>query len=301
MDAPHAEPHDVARIDVFLDDAAEPFQSAPPPVTIGLDTTGLDDGEHVLRLEARDAGGRVGRRTIPFVVQNGPGITVTGLRARERVGGSLQLAINSFSGEEPFDPIRAESRGPIPVWTWVMALIIAGWAGWYGLAFFATPPTFASTPTYESHPVEPSVGGGGTSGATGQNPVAAAQAPLTTKSAPVATGKGSAAGFDYAANGPQLYTQNCAACHGASGAGVPGAFPPLAADPVVNARNPEEHIAAVLRGLKAKAIGGTTYASQMPGFSQLSDHDIAAIIDHERTSWGNQAPVITPADVKHAR
>jgi cytochrome c oxidase cbb3-type subunit 2 len=39
----------------------------------------------------------------------------------------------------------------------------------------------------------------------------------------------------------------------------------------------------------------------MPPFSQLSDSDVAAAIDHERTSWGNQAPTVTPDDVKRAR
>jgi cytochrome c oxidase cbb3-type subunit 2 len=39
----------------------------------------------------------------------------------------------------------------------------------------------------------------------------------------------------------------------------------------------------------------------MPPFPQLSDSNIAAIIDHERTSWGNQAPIITPDAVKRAR
>jgi hypothetical protein len=33
----------------------------------------------------------------------------------------------------------------------------------------------------------------------------------------------------------------------------------------------------------------------------LSDNDIAAIIDHERTSWSNAGPVITPAQVKQRR
>jgi mono/diheme cytochrome c family protein len=102
-------------------------------------------------------------------------------------------------------------------------------------------------------------------------------------------------------NGAQLYAQNCAACHGASGAGVPGAFPPLAHDPVVTAANPTQHITVVLKGMHGKPIGGKSYSSQMPSFSQLSDNDIAAIINHERTSWGNKAPIVTPAQVKSAR
>ena len=82
---------------------------------------------------------------------------------------------------------------------------------------------------------------------------------------------------------------------------MPGAFPPLAGDPVVTAKDPKAHIGVVLHGLHGKAIAGTSYASQMPAFAQLSDNDIAAIVDHERTSWGNAAPIITPDDVKRER
>lgn len=273
----------VARVELFLDDAREPFRTVVPPGEIAFDTAGLPDGPHVLRLEAHDAAGNVGRRTIPFVVQNGPGITVTGLRANERVAGRLELAVNAFGGNEPFDPIRAESSGPIPVWTWVMSAVFGAWAVWYALAYFSTPSSYASTPTYAA------------------NPVAAAQAAAPQHAPPAYSGKGVAGGFDYAARGEQLYAANCASCHGAAGAGVPGTFPPLAGDPVVTARNPHEHIAIVLHGLSGRVIKGTRYASQMPAFAQLSNEDLAAIVDHERTSWGNTAPIITPDEVKRAR
>jgi mono/diheme cytochrome c family protein len=273
----------IARIDLFLDADTEPFSSVLPPAHIDVDTSKLDDGSHELRLEAFDTQGNVGRRTIPFVVQNGPGITVTGLRSGERVGGRVGLEINAFGGEEPFDPIRAESSGPIPVWTWVLVVIVGGWAAWYALFAFGVPSAYAATPTYES------------------NPVAMAQQPMTQAAPAKASGGGSAGGFDYAATGEQLYTQNCSACHGAGGAGVPGAFPPLAGDPVVTAADPAMHVKVVLHGLKGVPIKGTTYSSQMPAFTQLSDADIAAIIDHERTSWGNSAPIITPDVVKRAR
>jgi mono/diheme cytochrome c family protein len=273
----------VARIELYLDDADQPFATVVPPAPIEIDTSKLDDGPHTLRLLAFDTVGKVGRRTMPFTVQNGPGITINGLRADERVHGRLTLDVNAFGGEEAFDPVRAESSGPIPVWTWVVIVIITGWAAWYGLALFATPPAFAVTPTYEA------------------NPVLAAQAPSSANSPPAYTGKSSAAGFDYAATGTTLYTQNCSSCHGVNGAGVPGAFPPLAKDPVVTAANPTDQIHVVLTGLHGKAIGGTSYSSQMPAFSQLSDNDVAAIIDHERTSWGNNAPIVTPEQVKRAR
>lgn len=55
-------------------------------------------------------------------------------------------------------------------------------------------------------------------------------------------------------------------------------------------------------GLSGKAIGGVTYAAQMPAFAaQLTDAQIAAIVDHERTSWGNHGPIITPGQVAQDR
>jgi cytochrome c oxidase subunit 2 len=283
VDAPHAGPanDDVAEISLMLDDEKVPFATFRPPGTCNLDTTKLADGPHLLHVRARDVMGQVGVRSIPFVVQNGPGITVTGLRPHERVSGSVEINLNAFSASEPFDPIRAESSGPIPVWTWVMIVLIAAWAGWYGLTEFQEPAAFALQAT--------------------RDPLAAANAPMSGTKNVHFSGSGVAAGFDYAATGPNLYTTNCSSCHGATGAGVPGAFPPLAGDPVVNASNPKEQLTVVLHGLRGATIKGTAYASQMPPFSQLSDNDIAAIIDHERTSWGNAAPIINPDDVKRAR
>jgi len=284
METPHTRElgiDEAVSLSLYVDDATEPFATYRPPATVELDTATLEDGPHVLRIRARDALGKAGVRPIPFMVQNGPGITVTGLRANERVSGHVELNINAFSSSEPFDPVRAESSGPIPVWTWVMMALIAAWAGWYGLTEFQEPAAFAQ-------------------GAS-NNPVAAANKPMGQNAPIKYSGHGAAAGFDYAASGPQLYTTNCSACHGASGAGVPGAFPALATDPVVTAKDPKTQIGIVLHGLHGKVIAGKAYSSQMPAFPQLSDSDIAAIIDHERTSWGNTAPIISPDDVKRAR
>jgi mono/diheme cytochrome c family protein len=283
VDAPHATAGSdaVAEITLTMDDETTPFATYRPPAVCTLDTTSLPDGPHVLHVRARDGLGLVGVRSIPFQVQNGPGITITGLRAHERVSGSVTIDLNAFSASEPFDPVRAESSGPIPVWTWVMIALISAWAGWYGLTQFQEPAAFALS--------------------AAKDPVAAANAPMRTTKSVHDSGGGTVAGFDYAASGANLYTANCSACHGATGAGVPGAFPPLAADPVVDAADPKTQIGIVLHGLHGAKIKGTPYVSQMPPFAQLSDNDIAAIIDHERTSWGNAAPIVNPDDVKRAR
>jgi mono/diheme cytochrome c family protein len=274
-------------IQVFLDDDKLPLATYRPPATLTIDTKKLADGEHVLQLRAVDALGNVGQRTIPFTVANGPGITVTGLRPGAAVHGTLALNLNAFSGEEPFSPVRAESQGPVPVWVWVMCALVAAWALWYGIEFFKTPPKFANTPTYASNPA-----------------LAAANEPAAgphTQMAPRFTGKGVVAGFDFVASGAAAFAANCESCHGANGQGVAGVFPPLARDPVVTADDPKQQIAIVLHGLHGVAIAGRSYAAAMPSFAQMPDEEIAAIIDHERTSWGNRAPTITPSAVKRAR
>ncbi|MGB6156034.1 cbb3-type cytochrome c oxidase subunit II [Castellaniella sp.] len=137
--------------------------------------------------------------------------------------------------------------------------------------------------------------------AAGAPAAAAAQAPTGATTAAGPTGSKGASTFN-AADGAKLFASTCAACHGAQGAGVPGVFPPLAQNPVVNAKDPTEHIHVVLHGLHGRVINGITYAAQMPSFeSQLSDSQIADIIDHERTSWGNQAPTVTAKDVAAVR
>lgn len=133
-----------------------------------------------------------------------------------------------------------------------------------------------------------------------------AQTPPIEKAAPAAGTGGAAAApaepagpyaFD-AARGAALYAANCVACHQATGAGLPGAFPPLKGDPVVMDPDPTKQIRTVLHGLHGETIGGVTYPSPMPGFAPtLNDHQIANIINHERTSWGNQAKQVTADQV----
>jgi cbb3-type cytochrome c oxidase subunit II len=118
---------------------------------------------------------------------------------------------------------------------------------------------------------------------------------------PPAAAPAPAGGFDAAA-GATLFAANCSACHGDQGAGVPGAFPPLADDKVVNDADPTTHIRTVLHGASGRIIGGTKYDAAMPPFAdQITDQQIADIIDHERSSWGNHAPLVTAKDVAAQR
>ena len=121
------------------------------------------------------------------------------------------------------------------------------------------------------------------------------QVPLAAERPTTAAGSGEALGA-------RVYDTRCASCHQPDGGGVPGTFPPLARDPVVIAEDPTRHVEIVLFGLVGEAIDGTDYAAPMPGWKdQLTDEEVAAVVNHERTSWGNNAPGVTPERVAEIR
>ncbi len=98
-------------------------------------------------------------------------------------------------------------------------------------------------------------------------------------------------------DGEKLFMNTCAACHQNNGKGVPRAFPPLAGSKTVNNEDPTKMISIILRGYnKLEGYG------PMPAFGeQLTDAEIAAIMTHERSSWGNNAPAVQVEDVKKVR
>ena len=98
-------------------------------------------------------------------------------------------------------------------------------------------------------------------------------------------------------DGAQVYQETCAACHQADGSGIEGTFPPLRGNP--NAADPA-HVEDVIRnGLSGPLeVLGVTYDSSMPAQSQLSDTQIAAVVDYVTSIAGSgsaPAPTTTPA------
>jgi nitrite reductase (NO-forming) len=104
------------------------------------------------------------------------------------------------------------------------------------------------------------------------------------------------------ARGAAAFATTCSACHQTTGIGIPGAYPPLKANLVVLDADPARQIDVVLHGLQGQNIGGTVYPGAMPPFSGLLNNaQIADIINHERSSWGNNSKKITASDVKARR
>lgn len=97
--------------------------------------------------------------------------------------------------------------------------------------------------------------------------------------------------------GEKVYAANCVVCHQANGKGVPGNFAPLDGSAVVNGPKAEQ-INVLLHGKKSGK-----YSAEMPGWKQLSDTDIAAVITYTRNSWSNKAAenIVQPAEVVAAR
>lgn len=104
--------------------------------------------------------------------------------------------------------------------------------------------------------------------------------------------KGAPVAIDPAA----LYTQNCAACHQATGQGVPAVFPPLAKSPYVIGENVERMASIMLYGLIGPIkVLGQDYNSAMVGLGgTLSDEQLSAIAGYVRSNWGNEASPVGP-------
>ncbi|MER1939311.1 cytochrome c [Castellaniella sp. FW104-16D08] len=105
------------------------------------------------------------------------------------------------------------------------------------------------------------------------------------------------------ADGGQLYTANCVACHQASGAGIPGVFPPLSKSEWVDAKDPGIMVRIVLHGIHGPlTVEGVKYNGEMPHFQdKFSDEEVAAIVSHVRTSFGNSASTIDAPFVAKVR
>ncbi len=106
-------------------------------------------------------------------------------------------------------------------------------------------------------------------------------------------------------SGADVYSANCASCHQATGAGIPGAFPPLAANAINHAKNNREYLpAAIINGLTGEIdVNGQTYNGAMPAWKHLSDNEISAVINHVISAWDDSTGIekYTPDEIAAIR
>ncbi|MEO8058820.1 MAG: cytochrome c [Burkholderiales bacterium] len=94
------------------------------------------------------------------------------------------------------------------------------------------------------------------------------------------------------ADGQQVFSANCVACHQATGKGLPGVFPPLDGSEWVNG-DPRVLANILLHGVTGDiSVAGQTYKGAMPSFGQLGDAELAAVLSHVRSAWSNKSAAI---------
>ena len=97
-----------------------------------------------------------------------------------------------------------------------------------------------------------------------------------------------------AVDGKALFAAQCAACHQATGQGLPGVFPPLDGSEWVHG---DARILAniLLHGIDGEIdVEGVTYKGAMPAFQQLGDAELAAVASYIRSSWSNKSEALKP-------
>ena len=103
-------------------------------------------------------------------------------------------------------------------------------------------------------------------------------------------------------DGKQVFSTTCAACHQATGEGVPGVYPPLAGSEWVTG-DEAKVVRILLHGVTGPIeVAGETFNSMMPPWgATLKDADIAAVLTYVRGTWGNKGAPITAAKVASIR
>lgn len=172
--------------------------------------------------------------------------------------------------EQPDMTVVPPTRETLPVWLYVVC----------GIALFLAGSSYAGLdlgPGYYDQ---------GMGGAPEETGPALAVAEDTS---PMAVGK-------------KLYNGNCASCHQASGAGQPGAYPPMVGSEWVLGSKPM--LAAILLDGVAGplSVHGNEFGTNvMPAWANLSDQNLADIMTYIRGTWGNSADAVAPGDVTTAR
>ena len=102
--------------------------------------------------------------------------------------------------------------------------------------------------------------------------------------------------------GGAIYADECSACHGMDGKGVPYLFPSLAGSPNVRSADPTSLIRVLIEGARSVATAGEPTGPGMPSFAwKLSDDEAAAVLTYIRNSWGASAAAVDSRQVEQVR
>ncbi|MCF2502264.1 PQQ-dependent sugar dehydrogenase [Dyadobacter sp. CY107] len=101
--------------------------------------------------------------------------------------------------------------------------------------------------------------------------------------------------------GGKVYSVYCSACHQRNGMGDSQRFPPLGGVEWVTG-DKERLIKVLLKGLEGPLeVKGQSYNNVMPQHSFLKDEEIAEVLTHIRSNFGNNASAVTIDEVAKTR
>ncbi|QKZ14772.1 PQQ-dependent sugar dehydrogenase [Spirosoma sp. KUDC1026] len=101
--------------------------------------------------------------------------------------------------------------------------------------------------------------------------------------------------------GGKVYGIYCAACHQRNGMGDSQRFPPLAGSEWVTGEK-KKLITVLMKGLEGPIeVKGQSYNNVMPQHSFLKDEELAEVLTHIRTNFGNTADAVSAAEVNEVR
>jgi len=170
--------------------------------------------------------------------------------------------------------------GSVPMPLWLMALcgVAIFWAGTSFSGGFGA--SYFSPDNYSVHPGEEIAakpGGGGAAGAAAEGP-------------------------SIVDLGKTYFSQNCVACHQATGTGIPNVYPPLAGSEYANGGS-RRLAMIVLKGLQGPVtVEGHSFNGAMPPWgTSLTDKKLSAILTYVRQAFGNTAGPIAPEQIAAAR
>jgi len=103
--------------------------------------------------------------------------------------------------------------------------------------------------------------------------------------------------------GKTVYVQRCMVCHQQDGGGVPRLNPPVDGSSSVKGKDKSKLISILLKGMSDRVeIDGEYYSNNMASHADLSDQQIADVLNYIRNNWSNKVPTpVTPAEVKSVR
>ena len=100
-------------------------------------------------------------------------------------------------------------------------------------------------------------------------------------------------------NGKVVYETYCMSCHQENGNGIEGAFPSLVK--TGNLADKNRLVQIIIKGMRGPiVVKGVKYDGEMAGVD-LTDKEVADLVNYIRNSWGNKAPIIKATDVVLAK